>query len=207
MTTIYVSDKDALPERHDADLYVTEHTLIVAALKQYAPLSATSILDIGAGDDGRWGLLAQAQTGAISLTGIEMREIENIPPKFTEWYTQDFLSFKPAHGYDLIVSNPPYYIAEPIIRKAWDMLLPGGTMMMLLRLSFLEGVTRYQHLWQELPVTEVGVCARRPSFYGGKTNGTAFAIFVWAKDMQGNPSGKPLQSRLSFLNYEREKAA
>ena len=54
------------------------------------------------------------------------------PLGFTEWHqNRDFLTLETDRPFDMIVSNPPYYCAEEIIRRAWTMLAPGGHMVML----------------------------------------------------------------------------
>lgn len=184
MTTIYISDKEKLPERKAFDLYATEWNLIRAALGTFAPKQAFSILDIAAGD-GRWGIEAQRLTKPTCLIGVDVRPLPQ-PSGFSEWYTADFLEWNPARPVDLIVSNPPYRFAERIIRHAWDMLSDGGTMIMLLRLAFQAGVKRGRGLWQDCPLVSVGVCSLRPSFYGGGTNGTDYGIYHWIKG-QGTP--------------------
>lgn len=207
MTTVYVSDKDKLPKRHKNDLYVTEKNLIRAAYEGFVEEYVDRCLDIGAGD-GRWGeVLLEYQPG-VELTGVE---VENVPVchSFDFWYgNTDFLEWVDSanpgeNGYDLIVSNPPYYIAEPILRAAWKLLVPGGQMIFLLRLAFQASQGRYHGLWNDLYPKEVAVCSRRPSFYGGGTNGTDYGIFIWEKDEQGFPVGASRMWITSLINYKR----
>lgn len=204
MTTIYVNKDALLPERMKNDLYTTEWSLVRTAISTYAPLYATSVLDIGA-YDGRWGLAAAERNGARALAGVELEDMPK-PAGFTHWYgKQDYLEWDASIGFSLIVSNPPYNIAEKIIRKAWTELLPGGAMIMLLRLAFQSSLIRYQGLWNEIYPHTVAVCSRRPSFYGGGTNGTDYGIYVWEKSPDGEPLGEPRRWRSELLIYEREK--
>lgn len=198
MTTIYVTGPAQLPRRSNADFYPTERTLIRAALDKFAPLDSSQILDIGAGD-GRWGRIAREITGAETIVGVEKRQLP-CPASFTDWYTADYLKWRDLRYFDLIVSNPPYRIAEAVIRKAWQDLMPGGTMIMLLRLAFQAGVARSMGLWAEMPPVCVGVCSRRPSFYGGGTNGTDYGIYVWRKGQ-----GTPGQWETVLIEYERDQ--
>jgi hypothetical protein len=195
-------DRTALPKRHENDKYITERNLICAAIDELGPHSARRILDIGA-NDGRWGLITAARTMAQSLVGVEIEDLPQ-PLGFTEWYPKtNFMDFEPEFGFDMIVSNPPYYLAEEIVRRAWSMLAPGGQMVMLLRMAFQTGVDRYANLWSEIYPHTVGVCSRRPSFYGGGTNRTEFCVFYWGKSWSGIPLGLPRKWNTILLLHER----
>lgn len=210
MTSIYIKDGTELPERDPNDEYRTERTLIRAALWGQVHGYYSTILDVGAGSDARWGVEARhllLNEDEIVVDGVEIQDY----PKPTElfdrdgWYpNQDFLTWNEPYGYDLVVSNPPYKYAEGIVRKAWEHLNPDGAMVMLLRLAFQASVGRYESLWKELPPSKVGVCSRRPSFYGGGTNGDDYAVYYWYKDSEGHCKGYPRQWKTFLLNYERD---
>lgn len=212
MTTIYVKQDSNLPDRAKNDRYVTEMNLIRAAFDHIPPFNpyAASILDIGAGD-GRWGHIAAQYLKTYSVydpypvVGVE---IEDIPQpafgySFTDWfYKTDFLKWEsPFQTYDVIVSNPPYYIAEDVIKKAWDLLAPEGCMIMLLRLAFQAGINRYYNLFDRMPPKKVFVCSRRPSFYGGGTNGTDYGVYYWEKQPNWVDTRRTWETQL--LMYER----
>lgn len=209
MTTIYIKQDTELPERREAEFYPTEMSLVLASIETYRPLYYSSILDIGAGD-GRWGKIAKSYMPDVYLCGVDVRELPE-PVEFDEWVQLDFSSDDAvkrmrSHAditYDFIVSNPPYNVAEKIIRNGWKLLSPGGTMIMLLRLAFQEGVNRYNGLWSEIPPIEVGVLSRRPSFYGRGTNGTAYGIYCWQKDEYNRCAGIPRKWYTRLINYER----
>lgn len=202
MATIFVSNKDALPKRKEHDFYETERSLINAVIQEYGIVNAKRILDIGAGD-GRWGDIAASVNLPYILHGIDIRELPK-PPGYTSWFTADFLTWDSPGNYDLIVSNPPYKHAEKFVWKAWSLLSKNGTIIFLLPLDFMSSAERHEGLWKKLPPYEVGVLSRRPSFYGGRTSGTNYAIYVWKSDNQGYYIGKPLTWRTGLLMYERE---
>lgn len=210
MTSIYIRTDTALPERKNFDLYETESSLIRALfdynvcdlfpqIRASRP-GSNSLLDVGAGD-GRWGLIANEMWPKFAiLDGIDIRDLPK-PPYFTGWFPcQDFTTWDTHHRYAIIVGNPPYYLAEKFVEKAWDLLTPGGSIVFLLRLAFLEGVGRHESFWPKYPLTKVYVCSRRPSFYGGKTNGTAFGVFHWQKT---ELFWSDHRCKLGFLNYSR----
>jgi len=65
-------------------------------------------------------------------------------------------------------------------------LEPKGHIFFLLRLAMLESQRRARGLWQEHRPKKVYVLGRRPSFTGnGKTDATAYALYLWQKGWQG----------------------
>lgn len=92
--------------------------------------------------------------------------------------------------YDLILGNPPYEYAEEFTRMALRHLAPGGRIVFLFRLAFLEGQDRGVGLWRDYPPYRVDTCSRRPSFTGnGKTDSTAYACYYWQHGHQGDFAG------------------
>lgn len=219
MTTIYVRADTQKAERREHDFYPTPHNLVVRALEELKSLlwgidleeflnlepQARSVLDVGAGT-GRWGKLCRELLVCSSVSGVELRDVP-CPSGFDHWYApQDFCDWVAPGQYDLILSNPPYYIAETCIRKSWEILAPGGWMVFLLRLAFQSGCGRFHGLWNEIYPIVVGTCSRRPSFYGGGTNGTDYGVYYFHKNLTGGtPGGWPRQWMTRLLYYEKDK--
>lgn len=181
-----VTDKP-LPDRREADFYPTDAGTVRSALREIAcGLNPRSILDPGAGD-GAWGRVARAVWPHSRIAGVEIRDVPK-PEEYDGWFCPvDFLT-KPVYpgGYDLVMGNPPYAQAEAFVRKGAEYLRPGGMLVYLLRLAFLEGQRRRDGLFVEFPPEAVYVCSKRPSFTGdGRTNATAFGVFVWSEGFVG----------------------
>lgn len=89
---------------------------------------------------------------------------------------RDYLDpgFAPPHA-DLLITNPPYSLAEEFIRKA---VSHATSVAMLLRLPFMASKKRLP-LWRDLGVPDVYVLSKRPSFTGGGTDSTDYAWLVW----------------------------
>lgn len=102
----------------------------------------------------------------------------------------DFLNHKPDFEFQNIITNPPYKYAKEFIKTA--LLFPNTKKVaMLLKLVFLEGITRYD-FFKETPLKKVYVfCRRQPikcqSYKGNNSSMIAYAWFVWDKDYKGNP--------------------
>lgn len=105
----------------------------------------------------------------------DIRDVE--PSKHSEYHkTRNWLEHDvPAKTYDVIITNPPFYLAEQFVRAA---IARATHVVMLLRLAFLETRKR-EALHLEHP-SDVYVMSRRPSFMAnGATDSTAYAWFVW----------------------------
>lgn len=89
----------------------------------------------------------------------------------------DYLTTEYNHT-DIIISNPPYSLAQEFVEKA---LRDADVVIMLLRLGFLESMKRWEW-WQDNPPTSLLVLSQRPSFTeDGKTDGSGYAWYVWDK--------------------------
>jgi hypothetical protein len=86
-----------------------------------------------------------------------------------------------AQRFDMIITNPPFNQALPIIQKAINDVVDGGFVIMLLRLNFLESKGR-RLFFEEFMPRDIFVHPTRISFTpDGKTDSIAHAHFVWRK--------------------------
>lgn len=197
MATVWVEDKEKLPQRRDLDYYPTAiidaergldflfHTMSLYGETPHAPV----VLDPGAGD-GVWGNVLKRECPSAAIYGVELREVRR-PEVYTAWAVGDFLAgaalIEPS--FDLVIGNPPYKNAEQWIRRSLDVVKEGGYLLFLLRLTFLESQKRASGLFVEHPPLRVAVCGRRPSFSGnGKTSPDAYMYCIWRKGFQGEPT-------------------
>ena len=75
----------------------------------------------------------------------------------------------------VIITNPPYSLAEAFVRKALE--VPGAVVVMLLRLNWLAGQKRAA--WLRANTPSVYVLPRRPAFVNGRTDATDYGWLVW----------------------------
>lgn len=110
---------------------------------------------------------------------------------------QDFLKDERPKNliwqYD-ILTNPPYKYAKEFVKKSLELLPRGGNAYMFLKLQFLEGVARYNEIFQSTPPKAVYVfkkrilCAKNGEFERMREGGgsaVAYAWFVWKKGYKG----------------------
>jgi len=87
---------------------------------------------------------------------------------------------------DWVISNPPFRLAEQFVERALDIALDGVAM--LVRLSFLEGVGRYQRLFSKHPPM-IFQFTERVTMVKGRLEGsggsaTAYCWLVWRKGFE-----------------------
>jgi hypothetical protein len=153
----------------------------------------SNILDPGAGL-GSWGKATRELINTddrfanANLVGVELDD--TIYPDgeyYDEWFVHDFLTWKTKQKFDLIIGNPPYRQAEEFVRKSFELLKPGGTVLFLLRLAFLESQKRGEGLWKERVPKNVWVSSRRISFTGNrKSDETAYSLYHWEEQYKEN---------------------
>lgn len=191
-----ITTKKEMRPRDPADFYPTPLALCRAALGLLPPNIAPTmfpatnplIFDPGAGT-GVWGKAARDKWPDAEIGGCDIRDLP-CPSDYNCWLpTYDFLS-RGGESVDLVMGNPPYKFAEKFCRKALALTREGGYALFLLRLAYLEGQARSRGFWRDFPPCAVHVLSARPSFItegfnAGKTDATAYAIFLWRKGYKG----------------------
>jgi hypothetical protein len=125
--------------------------------------------------------------GVRGLVGIEYEPaptgMEEVPFPMVLRFGTDFMAWAEEEKvkYDLIITNPPFSLALPFLRSGLKMLEEGGWLFYLLRLGWLEGKKRKEELHDSHPPSTVHVIVPRPSFTGGGTDATAYAMFGYER--------------------------
>ena len=144
------------------------------------------VLDPGAGS-GVWGKAIKERYTNTSLVGVELQHL-TMPEGYALWLSgYDFLDQTIDYGnFDLVIGNPPYSLAEEFLERSYNMLNPGGWLVFLLRLSFLESHKRFSKYYQDytsMKPFSIWVSTRRVSFTGNrKSDNTAYMVGAWRKD-------------------------
>ena len=164
-----------ITKRADCDYYPTP-SWCVRLLLDACPPPGDVVLEPSAGEGGIVSVLVER---GLDVIACEVRP-ECWPALFAagalEVIEGDFLTVAPPTGFP-IIGNPPYTHA---VEHADRCLRSGAPYVaLLLRLGFLESETRAA--WNNAhPPTQLLVLGKRPSFTNeGKTDGTAYAWFIW----------------------------
>lgn len=184
MATIYVKEKDTLPDRKPFDFYRTPPSLAFAALSRvsYNIPNVKTILDPGCGD-GVWGIQARRLWPNAEITGCDIQQFDK-PAEYDNWHMgYDFTDFPTMYdSFDLVIGNPPFRDAQSFVKNSVNMLTAKGSVVFLLKLAFLETETRWRELYttEAYRPTKVYVSTRRVSFTGdGKTNADSYGVYQW----------------------------
>lgn len=149
------TNRSAARDAHKSDYYVTP----VAAVSLFLSKLKTSgllpdrplrVLDPCAGGDSKHAMSYPEALKISSLNVAELVTVDRREDSRAE-IKQDFLKFN-GGGFDLIVTNPPFNQALPIIKHALTMVAPDGIVAMLLRLNFLGSQERKPFFQSNMPV-------------------------------------------------------
>lgn len=166
-------------EREEHDFYATS-PIAIDKLYKTGELTCKNIWECACGE----GHLAKK----LVEYGYNVKATDLIDRGYGEGGV-DFLACKDKFEGD-ILTNSPYKYATEFVLKALDLVPEGNKVFMFLKLTFLEGKTRYDELFSKYPPKKIYVfsqrvlCAKNADFEGMKAGGgsaVAYAWYVWEK--------------------------
>ena len=168
--------------RQAYDFYATPLESVYSVLDSFEGITLSDrILEPSAGNGNIIrALRARGFTNRIDAVEIRPEEWEHLEGIADEVILGDFLSYEPDLGYDVIIGNPPYSLAQEFVDKALELLAPGGLLIFLLRTAFLESEKRFSW-WQDHPISGLYTLHKRPKFTGKGTDATSYSWFVWER--------------------------
>lgn len=172
-------------DSHISDYYVTPQKPIRQFLEKFCSdyrvdLSGKRILDPCAGGDQKNAMSYPACMVALGVdpNSIVTNDIREDSPATNKI---DFLQNRLGGGYDIVITNPPFAIAQDIIERSLEECNEGGYVIMLLRLNYFGGKVRQEFRKRNFPMA-VYVHNRRMSFTDdGKTDSVEYMHAVRKK--------------------------
>jgi len=129
-------------DRHTADYYVTPKQVVRDFLSAFLadenidrPDRLKWLDPCCGGDENNDATYLRVITDEFqpkSICGIDIREDSHADVRM------DFLQCEKSNmlDHDIVISNPPFYLAEQFIKKSFEFTINGGYVIMLLRLNF-----------------------------------------------------------------------
>lgn len=186
---------------HEADYYVAPKEPIRQVLewmdgnwclKGNLPKEFRRVLDPAAGGNPEtitmkdWGMPYPEVLEEFGISGVDTMDVRKDSKASAKGVDFTKTDFKDSPEYDLVITNPPFNLAEDFIRKGWGVLKYGGVMIMLLRLNFLGGLKR-KPLFDEMMPQWIFVHRKRICFTENmkylkrQTDSIEYAHFLWHK--------------------------
>lgn len=114
---------------------------------------------------------------------------------------QDFRYSSRGDGYDFLITNPPFNLAEQFLVRA---LREAEVVALLLRSNFIDTQGRYERIFKTTPPICVAQFSERVPMHQGRWDpdgdtATAYAWFVWAR-------GASIDTRLMWIPPGQRKA-
>lgn len=180
------------------DEYLTPRPVVEAAVKKlrdkYPRFHPVNCLEPGCA----WGAhLDYALDHFPSIVHSVGVDIEEHPVDSDhEFVCADFLCWETHEKFDLIISNPPFGIAEQCFLKSKSLLSSQGLGLLFERIGFLASIRRrvgyMKHgswnpgLWTQINLREVWICSTRPAMLGQvSTDACEYAYYLFDSSFVG----------------------
>ena len=172
--------------RHKSDYYVTPNWIIDDLFDSipelFEDMEGRIALDPCAGGGVLHGMQAfdMPYPKALRRRGWKTIHTMDIRDDSLAEIKHDFLQWDTKIDYDLIITNPPFAIAEEITRKALSLVdSESGKVIMLQRFNWYGSKAR-DAFFRKYPPSLIVFHAKRPSFGGTRnTDSCEYAHFIW----------------------------
>jgi len=178
--------------RHKSDYYVTPKKDVREFLKHFTQIEDLSNdllqdlrwLDPCCGgdikNDATYLSVIKELYNPANTLGIDIREDSKADAIGNFLHLEDILP-----KVDIVISNPPFYLAEEFIKHSLETVTHGGYVIMLLRLNFF-GSKKRKPIFEHTMPYSCYVHHKRISFMNGATDSIEYAHFVWKKGVNND---------------------
>ena len=167
--------------RHKSDYYITPVDDILNFIDEFVAIEDDiegNILDCCAGGDKKH---LMSYPTALNTRGYNNIATLDIRDDSLAEIKKDYLTWTPNKDYNVIMTNPPFNLAEKIIEKALNDVSENGFVIMLLRLNFFGSKKRFD-MWNKQLPKYCFVHHKRMSFTDNSgTDSIEYCHMVWQK--------------------------
>ena len=183
--------------RVENDFYATNPVAVEMLFNSYKPkFSGNRLLEPSVGQGHILKGVESCFPGEFNITAVDIVD-RGVP----DTIVHDYLTWQTVDKFDLIITNPPFSLAEAFCRKSMDLLtVGGGILCMFLKIQFLEGGGR-ERFFKQFPPKYIYVFRNRMATWN---NGQEFDVssgkpkrwsttmchawFVWEQGFTGEPT-------------------
>ena len=177
--------------RVEHDFYATNPKAVDMLFNSFneIDLSNCKVLEPSAGQGHICNALRKLGVSQLDCVDIVDRGLENV-------ICTDFLGWNTQKRYNLIITNPPFCLAQEFIEKSFELLDYDGYVIMFLKIQFLEGAKR-KDFYDKYPPKYVYVFRNRMATWNNGNerdpNGKRWATtmchawFIWQRGFNGEP--------------------
>lgn len=173
-------------ERVENDFYATNPKAVEMLLKEYN-FKGRAWLEPCVGQGHISKTVLNYYNNNIWIDGVDL-----IDRGFPNTIATDFLTYEPKGKYDVVISNPPFSLAQEFIEKGFELLKDNGQMAMFLKIQFLEGGKR-KEFFEKYPPKYIYVFRNR--------------MATWNNGNELDPNGKRWATTMCHAWYIWEKGS
>lgn len=153
------------------DEYLTPKRLVKAAVlklrDQYPHFKPQKCLEPGCSWASHLDYAQDVFDSIVYTVGVDITE-QPIHPDH-EFVCCDFTKWETTDKFDLIITNPPFGLAEEFFIKSKSLLTDNGLALLFQRIGFFASKRRRHNLWGKVNLKQVWICTARPSMIGQKS--------------------------------------
>ena len=150
------------------DEYLTPRKLVKAAVvklrDQYPEFEPFTCLEPGCSWASHLDYSRDIFPSLVYTVGVDIKD-QPVHPDH-EFVCCDFRKWETKDKFDLIITNPPFGLAEEFFLKSKSLLTETGLALFFQRIGYFASKKRRHNLWGKINLKQVWICTARPAMIG-----------------------------------------